>query len=237
MKKERIYWGLFWIVCAVFIIVCKLGYFSNIGVLSLLLTVFFAAWIIKGLVRLNFATIIFPLAFIGIIYSEQLGIQAITPWPLLAAALFGTIGVSMIYHPKRGYRKNDFESFDETYDGHYNADVSNEEGSDLNFSVHFGGSVKYIKSDNFRSANIENVFGGLKVYLDDAVIQNGEAHININGSFSGTELYVPKSWNVINRIDATLGGVDEKNRPNTTGTPTLILSGNINLGGVTIIYI
>lgn len=242
MKKlERVFWGVFWIVCGVFLLLSKMGYFAQVGIVSLLLTVFFVAWLIKSLIGLNFACALFPIAFISIIYAEQLGIQQITPWPVLFAAVLGSIGISMIYHP-RGHYHYDKNTYKGCENGchHFeegNAEISNEEGNDIKIGCKFGGSVKYIKSDDFKRVCIDNQFAGLKVYFDDAIIQQGEAEIHIEGAFSGTELYVPKSWNLINQLEMTFGGTEEKNRPNTTGTPRVYLTGSVAFCGVTIIYI
>jgi hypothetical protein len=47
---------------------------------------------VKSLLRINFAGILFSIAFICIIYDKQLGITAATPWTVLIAALLGSIG-------------------------------------------------------------------------------------------------------------------------------------------------
>ncbi|MDD2973294.1 MAG: hypothetical protein PHE02_14315 [Lachnospiraceae bacterium] len=242
MKKlENIFWGLFWIVCAIFLLMSKMGYFAEVSIISLLLTVFFVAWLVKSMIRRDIAGALFPIAFIGIIYADQLGIQAITPWPILCAALLGSIGISMIYHPRHHYHYNekDFQGGDYRH-YHYqegNEDVSSEEGSDIKIGTRFGGSVKYIKSDDFKRICIDNQFAGMKVYFDDAIIQQGEAEIHLDGAFSGTELFIPKSWNVIQQLNATFGGIEEKNRPDTKGVPKVYLTGSVAFGGVTIIYI
>ena len=98
MKKERVFWGVLLILAGIFLIISKLGYFPNVNVFSLLLTVFLVVIIVKSLPRFNFAGILFPIAFICIIYDKQLGITAITPWTVLIAALLGSIGLSMIFH-------------------------------------------------------------------------------------------------------------------------------------------
>ena len=49
MKKERIFWGLFFIVAAIFLLVSRLGVLGDIGVWSLLLTVFFVACLVKSI--------------------------------------------------------------------------------------------------------------------------------------------------------------------------------------------
>jgi len=98
MKRERVFWGLVLILGGVFLIISKLGYFPDINVFSLLLTILLAVIILKSLIRVNFPGILFPIAFISIIYDDQLGITSITPWTVLVAALLGSIGLSMIFH-------------------------------------------------------------------------------------------------------------------------------------------
>ena len=148
-------------------------------------------------------------------------------------ALLLSIGMSLIYTPKKKKKKskhheidgNDFVVFDE------------EDGNQFDFSSSFVGSIKYVNSDNFESANIDAKFAGMKVYFDNAVIRNGHATVNLNVSFAGVELYVPKNWRIDNQMSASFGGVEEKNRNNGADGPILTLRGNVSLGGVTILYV
>lgn len=104
MKKERIFWGLFFIVAAIFLLVSRLGVLGDIGVWSLLLTVFFVACLVKSIAHRSVSGVLFAVAFLCIIYAKPLGIEAITPWPVLGAAALGSIGISFLYHPRRDYR-------------------------------------------------------------------------------------------------------------------------------------
>lgn len=83
---------------------------------------------------------------------------------------------------------------------------------------------------------IDSKFSGLKLYFDQATIQN-QATIEIDGNFTGIELYVPKEWNVQSHVRAFFGGVDEKGQPSSSGYPTLNVTGHIHFGGVEIHYI
>ena len=74
MKKEKIFWGLFFIFGAVFIIFGRLGYLREVSVFSLMLTIFFAAMLIKSLMHLEYTGILFSIAFLCIIYAGPLGI-------------------------------------------------------------------------------------------------------------------------------------------------------------------
>ncbi|MBO0528685.1 hypothetical protein EXQ29_10995 [Clostridium botulinum] len=47
-----------------------------------------------------FLSVLFPIAFICIIYDKQLGITNITPWTVLIGALLSSIGLSMVFHKR-----------------------------------------------------------------------------------------------------------------------------------------
>ncbi len=233
MKKDNLFWGLFLIAAAVLILVAKLGAFPDMSIMKIFWTLVFVVALVNSLINLAFPGVFFSLAFLGIIYDNELGITAITPWTILFVALLLSIGVSLIYTPKKKKKKaehreiegSDFVVFDE------------EDGNQFDFSSSFVGSIKYVNSDNFESANIDAKFAGMKVYFDNAIIRNGHATVNLNVSFAGVELYVPKNWRIDNQMSASFGGVEEKNRNNGADGPILTLRGNVSLGGVTILYV
>lgn len=232
MKKERIFWGVLFILMGIFLIISKLGYFPNVNVFSLLLTAFLVVVIVKSLLRLKFAGVLFPIAFICIIYDKQLGITNITPWTVLIVALLGSIGLSMIFHKPTKWVNMEYDCDDYKFE---KIDVDDE--SHVRFKNSFGGSIKYINTDNFEQADFKCSFGTLKVYFDNATMSNNNAIIRINASFSGVELYIPKNWRVENKTNVFLASIDEKNRNNEIITNTLTLVGDINFSGVEIIYI
>ena len=232
MKKEKIFWGILFILMGVFLIISKLGYFPNVNVISLLLTAFLVAVVVKSLVRFNFAGVLFPIAFICIIYDKELGITNITPWTVLIAALFGSIGLSMIFHKHTKYVNFKFDSEDYKFE---KIDVEDE--SHVRFKNSFTSSIKYINTDNFEQADFNCSFGAMKVYFDKAIMSNDNAIVRINASFSGIELYIPKEWNIEDKTSVVLGSINEKNRNNQVTTNTLTLVGDIKFSGVDIIYI
>ena len=232
MKKEKIFWGILFILMGVFLIISKLGYFPNVNVISLLLTAFLVAVVVKSLVRFNFAGVLFPIAFICIIYDKELGITNITPWTVLIAALFGSIGLSMIFHKHTKYVNFKFDSEDYKFE---KIDVEDE--SHVRFKNSFTSSIKYINTDNFEQADFNCSFGAMKVYFDKAIMSNDNAIVRINASFSGIELYIPKEWNIEDKTSVVLGSINEKNRNNQVTTNTLTLIGDIKFSGVEIIYI
>ena len=231
MKKEKIFWGLFFIFGAVFIIFGRLGYLREVSVFSLMLTIFFAAMLIKSLMHLEYTGILFSIAFLCIIYAGPLGIAAVTPWPVLGAALLGSIGCHLLF-PSRKKRWKEWHR-----DEPFESVIDEEDGTAVCHRTTFGSTVKYVNSDHFKYAQFDVSFGEIKAYFDNAEVEGGDAEINVDVSFAGMELFLPKEWTVINQASAVFGAVDEKNRNHGDGTIRIRLTGRNSFGGVTIIYV
>lgn len=227
MRKERIFWGLVFILAAVFLIVGKLGYFGGFSLVSVLFTVFLAAVIIKSVYPVNFPGILFPVAFLCIIYDKPLGIESLTPWTVLLVATLGSVGLSLLFQKNHRYCHTEFQK-----------EAIHIEGCQhITEKTRFGATVKYINSEDFKSANLDCSFGSMSVYFDKAKIPSGEAVINIHASFSGIELFIPKEWDVDNQMQVSLGAVDQKNQNKPDGTTILRLVGTLSLGGIEIMYV
>lgn len=238
-KGEKIFWGVFLILAAVFIIVSQLGFLEGVGIFSTLFAVFWVAVLIKGIIKLRFGEILFPLAFLCIIFDEQLKITAITPWTVLGAALLGTIGLNLIFRRKNHWHihhNGKYVNINHGEEG-FERVVNDTDGTAVTFSTSFGSAVKYVNSENFEYASLECSFGAIKVYFDNAVIPSGNATIDLDVSFGAAELYFPKQWTVVNHADTSFGGIEEKNRNNSTGSPVVTLTGDASFSGVTIIYV
>jgi hypothetical protein len=63
------------------------------------------------------------------------------------------------------------------------------------------------------------------------------AVLKLDISFSGVELYVPRSWHIENRTNVFLGGIEDEKYGNVVYTNTLIITGDVSLAGVEIHYI
>lgn len=271
-RTNKIFWGVFLILAAVFLVVSQMGLVEGVGVVSVLFAIFWAAQLIAGIVKLSFGRILFSLAFLAIIFDEQLGIEAITPWTVLGAALLGTIGLNMIFRKKKKkyyhYETNWSGSQDsgchgkkETYvdgeileesredgNGAHGEGQNRESGSsrgsgqegayeNVYFETSFASAVKYVDTDNFKSACLNCKFGAMKVYFDNAVIRDNSAQIELHVSFSGVELYVPAHWKIVNQLDSGFSGVEEQNQRRPGDGPEVLLTGNVSFSGLEIIYI
>lgn len=234
MKHKNLFWGLFFILSAILIILNQFNILIGVNIFKLIISLLLLPVIFKSIRHVSFGGILFTLAMIGIMFDEHLSIEKLTPWPLLGIALFLTIGLSLLFPNKHKH------VFDQCTHGHYEKDWVNEssDDSEVNVFLKFGGSTKYINSQNLKKVNIDCKFGGTKIFFDNASIDGNEAVIDVSASFSGIEMYVPKNWLVRSDIDCVLGGVEEKGIKNPgTADKTLVLKGKMSFSGITIIYI
>lgn len=232
MKMKNYLWGIFFIAAAVLLVVGKLGIVGEIHVWSLMFTVLFTAALVESVLQKSIPGVLFSIAFLCIIYDEQLGITALTPWTVLGAALLGSIGISFFYTPDRVRRGH----LHEAKEG-IGAIETVQDEEKMEFITKFGGSIKYINSEDFRSARVEAVCSGMKLYFDNAMIQGEQAVLDMMLSYSGLELYIPKEWMIINEANIFMGAIEEKNRREGEVEKRLVLRGEMKLSGITVIYV
>ncbi|TDP52994.1 LiaF transmembrane domain-containing protein [Aminicella lysinilytica] len=232
MKKNSIFWGIMLLLAAAFLIIGKLGYLGGISAWSIIFTIFLAVIMIKSIRPLNYWGILFPIAFLCIIYDGQLGIETLTPWTVLIVAFLGSCGLSLIFPPKKWHKSShDDEPFDFS-------EIDFDDDSNVRQNTRFGATVKYINSADLKTVDLVCHFGGVKVYFDKAQIQTS-AVVHLDVSFGGVEMYVPREWKVENHTSVSLGAVEEKGMGAvaTADSPMLKLVGTVSLSGVEIIYI
>lgn len=239
MKKSNIFWGVILILLACLVIISAMGWTMGIGFWSIVFTVLFIALFIKGIVNLDFSQILFPIAFLCIIWDEVLGIERLTPWPVLFAALLGTIGLNLIFGNMKIQIKRNREFGEKVFEKNFNKsmNIQEERKEYVKCCVRFSSIVKYINSANLQRVDVSAMFGAASLYLDNACAPSGEVLIDVNATFSGIEIFIPRDWRVINKTSATFGGVDENGGSSGAGIVDVVLTGNVNFSGIEIKYI
>lgn len=233
MKKKKIIWGIFLLLTGAYLIVSRLGYAPVIGPFTILFTISCIIVIIDNLPKLNFSGILFPLAILCILYDKPLHITALTPWTIILVAILVDVGLTLIFSPvKKNFRhsetsRNDFSS----------VEGENVAGEKINLHSNFGGLLRYITSDNLKYVELSASFSGVKLYFDGAQVPSGNVTLDINSKFSGIELYIPKSWNIVNQVEASFGSADMKECSTKDGNITITLMGNVSFGAVEIHYV
>jgi Cell wall-active antibiotics response 4TMS YvqF len=87
----------------------------------------------------------------------------------------------------------------------------------------------------FEGADLTAVMGGVKVDLTNAPMAHDTATIDVFALMGGTEILVPRDWDVTVRVISLMGGISDKRRPATApATKHLIIQGMAVMGGVEI---
>lgn len=238
MKKRNIFWGLVFLLIAACILFEKLGYFPGINVFKLILSAGLLVILIESIPKLNFAGILFPIAFLAILFDETLHIESLTPWPVLGIALFGSIGLSLIFPQKHKYTQDESHIHVDMPDDYFAETSSQEYNNRIQAIVSFNSSIKYLNSQNFEYGDFKSSFGSLKVYFDQAGLNNNSATVQVDVSFGSITLFVPRSWNIQVNAKTSFGSVDEKgSRAIVENSPILYINGNISFGNLEIVYV
>ncbi len=218
-------WGILFLLGAAAFLASKLGFLEGIGFWPIVFTIGLTVTLIKGLVKVSWGSILFSLALLVVVHDKFLGLEAITPWPVLGAALLGTIGLNLIFprnHTAKIYRSA--------------SDRAWRNGIGFSCENAFGSSVKYVTGE-IETVNLENAFGTLEVYFADAVLKGHEAKVYVDSAFGKTCLYVPRGWKVVNDVAAEFGGSYCDSADGGPGEDTLYLSGDVSFGTISVQYI
>ncbi|MFV0467288.1 MAG: LiaF transmembrane domain-containing protein [Lachnospiraceae bacterium] len=231
MKNRNYLWGLIFIFAAVFVLLNQAGFLDGLNLFTILVSLLLVAWLISSIPRMEFFGMLFPLAFLCILYSDYLNLDSITPWPVLAAALFGGIGLTIIF-PKK-YRNG--TNFIPDYDS--GDTIEHMTGPDVRSVVSFTGTTKYISSDCFEKGFFKCSFGSLKVFFDHVLIPTGKAEIVVDASFGEVQLYVPRNWHVINQVSVSFGDAKMDVRSDSSDGPVVVINGSVSFADCKIFYI
>ena len=240
MNGKKIFWGIFFILATVLLIVSQVGSFMEIGFWSLLGTIILLAVIIQSAIYRVWFGICISAAFLYMIYQEPLGWPDISFVVLIVAAVLLSIGLHFLLKPKKQhYRDSSHFCYMGSGDGWQEAKHSdNEDDNDPEMSVKFGNIVRYLHSSALRSGKLQCSFGNLEVYFDEAALAPEGAELFIECSFGDTKLYIPKHWSVEERLSKSLGDASfGGKRPEPDAGSRLVLTGNVSFGNVRINYV
>lgn len=231
-KHNNWFWGVFFVLAAVFVVASQIVNFTQVGFWSILATVVLAAVFIQSLIHLNYFGVFLSLALAYMIYQVPLGLYIISPWLLLLAAVLLSIGFHTIFHQRPKYTKykhhdDDCRTFEDI------------DGNNPYVKVTFGSSSKYLHGDSLKTGQFYCNFGALEIYFDQVTLDPDGAEIFVDCSFGEIKLFVPRSWRVLDKMHSGLGSVKDEPRRGSPSedAPILTLTGNVSLGAVEINYV
>ena len=96
MKASNIFWGVFFILAAIAVILNQLGLLAGISLINLTITIFMIPIIITSIKHINFSGILIPLAIIAVTFTFMnwtpiISIGMIMFWGLVIFAIYNLI--------------------------------------------------------------------------------------------------------------------------------------------------
>ncbi|MBQ7335417.1 MAG: hypothetical protein IJW92_02955 [Clostridia bacterium] len=242
MKTWKLVWGIGFILAAVLIVLDVAGVLSplasvvgDISILALLLGLLLVCFIITRLVKGKFDQIIFPLAFLFMLFESNIAIlcgaanhNLINNWLLLLVALLVQIGVGILCSSRKK---------------HYVARVQTKFNGNKQHKTYAGGSLSsstvYVNCATMTPNCVENNLGSCTVYFENVEHYSGNGKLFVENNLGAMVICVPVAWQVHTEIENNLGAV---NAPRNDATPysdasLLTVCAENNLGSLTVKYV
>ena len=238
-KFGSILGGLTLLAIAAVIILTQTGTISlSLAIWQIILAIIAISIFITSVVKLEIGGVVVSLGMAYIALGDYFGLPHFKLWVVIVVTILAAIGLGMIF-PHRHRRNNKkidkyaaYEAEDQI--GAHQKATYNDENGFVKCSNTMGALARYVNASNFTGADITNSFGSLKVYFDKATIINSPVNINVKNDFGEMQIFIPKEWNVVNKISVVAGEVKSEDVVGSSNAPTVELTGNVAFGSVVI---
>ena len=235
MRNRNIFWGLLLIAAAVALVARGMGVLPDIPWFKAIVSIGFVSYSLKQIWKRQFFGAFLALGCVAWMWETELGIEHLTPFPIVVAAGLVGAGFNMLFGKKHRIVTIKSDGQDISMD---EARVENwEDGRHVTLENVFNATSKYVNSDAFSSADFENVFGSANVYFNNAIIAGNEAVVNVENVFGQLNLYFPSTWRLQVNKDSVFGGVKICGRPCTDpDAPVIYMNAESVFGNITIFF-
>ncbi len=235
----KLFWGLGFIIVAVALVLDAFGIFAplsgifgEISIFALVGGFLLLCFALSELVKGNAGNFFFALALIFMIFEKNVAHffnigdengNIINNWLLLLVAILLGVGFSILFsgvRRRRRARRNRHSGCEWSY------------GDNVKVRGSIGSSVRYIDCEGFKYEAIENDLGACTVFFENVDKYEGGGVLSVENNLGSITVTVPEDWNVVTKIDNSLGSVTSP-KPNYDG-PTLTVTGENNLGAILI---
>jgi predicted membrane protein len=245
MKLYRFFWGLIFILAAIWLIITQvIDIDIDISPWRILVGVVCLYILVEGLGRRSIFGILVPLAGLYWLFAPYL--KTFTPplAPLIGAAALLSVGIYILFGFGRRNRSSSakgvcgrrFPRNDEQDASEFtvNEDLN---GDTVYRQVSLGRSEVHLHSKNLKKGTFVCSLGDMHVYFNDAQIDLGGATISLDCTMGSLKLYVPRDWQINHDIEMALGNVQERNKNSNAQGPLLSVTGKVRMGLIEIVYV
>ena len=211
--------------------------FADIGIGSIVVAILALAFIVQCLARFHIAPIIIPLAVLYFVFRGRLGLPEISTWKLIAAAVLAFIGLNFLI-PQGRRSCNKYNDSGGSKDQQLNIPSEGNNDNNPYINVNFSAVSRTLNADSLETVRLSCNFGSMEIFFNQAGLSPNGADAFINCSFGGIQLFIPRHWQVIDKMNCTLAGVDIKSfAAPAENAPRLTLNGSVSFGGIEVKYI
>lgn len=260
-KINAIFWGVFLIALAGLFIACQTGLIQG-NTYLVIMTAIFGAIGLRSLIGFNFVPLGFAVGHLAFLYRDYLHIpESLKAWMLIVAAMVVGIGLEMIFGGLKKHIKNkikesrnngDIEKIPDVRYNEVNNDACGNNASSFGNSdgapsyisgetIHiengFGTQNRYVRSEEFYRATVENGMGSVNLYFNDVKLANGMADLNIENGMGSVNVYMPSEWAVSLAQESVFGQVKIVGNPSTDpGAPCIKVNVENGMGQVCLYF-
>jgi hypothetical protein len=235
-RFSNLFWGIVLLLAAAFVLTNKYIGFADIGIGSIVISILALAFIVQCIANLHIAPLVIPIAVLYFIFREPLGLPVIQTWKLITATVLAFIGLNILLPKRHSYNKCNNSCGSEDQQKKIPADGNKDNNPYV--GVNFGAVSRSLNADSLETLRLSCSFGAMEIYFNQVELSPNGATTDINCSFGGIQLFVPKHWQVIDNLHCTLAGVNVKSfTAPADNAPCLTLNGNVSMGGVEVKYI
>ncbi|TDR81519.1 LiaF transmembrane domain-containing protein [Paludibacterium purpuratum] len=101
----------------------------------------------------------------------------------------------------------------------------------VHMNVTMSGAPLRCDSQDFKGGELRAIMGGIELDLRQASMAS-QAVLRISAVCSGIQIRIPQDWSLQVRIAPVLGGIEDKTIPPAVASKTLILEGEMIMGGI-----
>ena len=240
-NKNSFIWGIFFLACALLVLINfilgQIGWDFHFSIIKLIVTLFLGSLIVDGFRKVDFFSILIPVALIFMMYDDLLGIDH-DSFSILLMALFAAIGLSILFpSTRRKEMRLHMQAHASTSEPDNMADQQEYQSPHFTYKNYFNSSIRYINCDAFLHGDVDNCFGSMKLYFDNAMIHGDSATLHINVAFGSLILYVPSTWQIQENIQAVAAPVKVQTPNIPPQGPVLQIYGDATFSSVIIQYI
>lgn len=221
--SKPMFWGMVLILAALLLILDGVGIEFGAGITTwrIVVGVLLLGWLACEIVRLKFADIFFPLAFLFLVFRDPLaGLlnwnedNIPKTWIIIVAAALLTTGFHVLFDHRKTVTVNGQEVY-----------------TDAVGSGKVGKETLYADAKSLSGFTISNHLGAVEFFLSNVEEYPGSGVITICDNLGLVTLHLPKDWNVVTQCSDNLGTISVPEHT-SSGDKSITLDVHDNLGRI-----